>query len=85
MQDGVMENYTAAMLEPYLIPSKSRGIPMVDPEKLKTAVTQLDASGFQVHFHAIGDAAIRSRWMQLRLRARRMATSGIATTSRTSS
>ena len=59
MQDGVMENYTAAMLEPYLIPSKSRGIPMVDPEKLKTAVTQLDAAGFQVHFHAIGDAAIR--------------------------
>ena len=32
---------------------------MVDPEKLKTAVTQLDADGFQVHFHAIGDAAIR--------------------------
>ena len=59
MQDGVMENYTAAMLEPYLIPSKSRGIPMVDPDKLKTAVTQLDAAGFQVHFHAIGDAAIR--------------------------
>jgi predicted amidohydrolase YtcJ len=59
MQDGVMENYTAAMLEPYLIPSKSRGIPMVEPEKLKTAVTQLDADGFQVHFHAIGDAAIR--------------------------
>jgi hypothetical protein len=59
MQDGVMENYTAAMLEPYLIPSKSRGIPMVDPEKLETAVTQLDAAGFQVHFHAIGDAAIR--------------------------
>jgi predicted amidohydrolase YtcJ len=59
MQDGVMENYTAAMLEPYLIPSRSRGIPMVEPEKLKAAVTQLDAEGFQVHFHAIGDAAIR--------------------------
>ncbi len=59
MQDGVMENYTAAMLEPYLIPSQSKGIPMVEPEKLKAAVTQLDADGFQVHFHAIGDAAIR--------------------------
>jgi hypothetical protein len=59
MQDGVMENYTAAMLEPYLIPSKSKGIPMVEPEKLKAAVTQLDADGFQVHFHAIGDGAIR--------------------------
>ncbi len=59
MQDGVMENYTAAMLEPYLIPGQSKGIPMVEPEKLKEAVTKLDAEGFQVHFHAIGDAAIR--------------------------
>jgi predicted amidohydrolase YtcJ len=61
MQDGVMENYTAAMLEPYILPGKKdvRGIPMVEPEKLKEAVTRLDAEGFQVHFHAIGDAAIR--------------------------
>jgi len=59
MEDGVMENYTAAMLEPYLIPSGSRGIPMVNPELLKRAVTELDAEGFQVHFHSIGDAAIR--------------------------
>ena len=59
MEDGVMENYTAAMLEPYLIPSGSRGIPMVEPELLKQAVTALDAEGFQVHFHTIGDAAVR--------------------------
>jgi len=59
MQDGVMENYTAAMLEPYQVPGDVRGIPMVDPEKLKQIVTRLDAEGFQVHFHAIGDAAIR--------------------------
>jgi predicted amidohydrolase YtcJ len=32
---------------------------MVDPERLKEAVTRLDAEGFQVHFHAIGDGAIR--------------------------
>ena len=59
MQDGVMENYTAAMLEPYIGKGDTRGIPMVQPEALKTAVTALDAEGFQVHFHAIGDAAIR--------------------------
>ena len=59
MQDGVMENYTAAMLEPYLVPSGTRGIPMIEPEMLKTVVSQLDAAGFQVHFHAIGDAAVR--------------------------
>ena len=59
MQDGVLENYTAVMLEPYLVPSHTRGIPMVDPDSLKDIVTQLDADGFQVHFHAIGDGAIR--------------------------
>lgn len=59
MLDGVMENYTAAMLEPYLVPDGTRGIPMIDPESLKDIVTALDAEDFQVHFHAIGDAAIR--------------------------
>lgn len=59
MQDGVMENYTAAMLEPYLGQGGKKGIPMVEPETLNSAVTALDAEGFQVHFHAIGDAAIR--------------------------
>jgi hypothetical protein len=59
MQDGVMENYTAVLLEPYLVPSQTRGIPMVEPELLKQIVARLDAEGFQVHFHAIGDGAIR--------------------------
>ncbi|HNP64603.1 MAG TPA: amidohydrolase, partial [Woeseiaceae bacterium] len=59
MQDGVMENYTAAMLEPYHVPSGTKGIPMIEPELLKTVVSKLDAEGFQVHFHAIGDAAVR--------------------------
>lgn len=59
MQDGVMENYTAAMLEPYIGQGDNKGIPMVEPEALKSAVTALDAADFQVHFHAIGDAAIR--------------------------
>jgi predicted amidohydrolase YtcJ len=61
MQDGVIENYTAVVLEPYKLPGKDKvyGIPMVEPELLKKAVTRLDADGFQVHFHAIGDGAIR--------------------------
>lgn len=59
MQDGVMENFTAAMLEPYEGQDGAKGIPMVEPERLKQAVTALDAEDFQVHFHAIGDAAIR--------------------------
>jgi predicted amidohydrolase YtcJ len=58
-QDGVMENYTAAMLEPYLLEGDVRGVPLHGSEYLKEIVTALDARGFQVHFHAIGDAAIR--------------------------
>lgn len=58
MQDGVMENFTAVMLEPY-VGKDTRGIPMVPPDALNVAVTELDAEGFQVHFHAIGDGAIR--------------------------
>jgi predicted amidohydrolase YtcJ len=60
MQDGVLENYTGVLLQPYLKkPGNVRGIPMVEPELLKEAVTRLDADGFQVHFHAIGDGAVR--------------------------
>jgi predicted amidohydrolase YtcJ len=58
-QDGVMENYTAALLEPYVGRGDTRGFSMVEPEALKSAVAKLDALGFQVHFHAIGDAAVR--------------------------
>lgn len=58
LQDGVMENYTAAMSEPYLVEGNPSGIPMLEPEFLKQALTALDSEGFQVHFHAIGDAAV---------------------------
>jgi predicted amidohydrolase YtcJ len=61
MQDGVLENYTGVVLEPYRLKGQAdvRGIPMVEPELLNQAVTKLDAEGFQVHFHAIGDGAVR--------------------------
>jgi predicted amidohydrolase YtcJ len=63
MQDGVAENFTASMLEPYHDghghPTDNSGISFVDPAILNEAVPQLDALGFQVHFHAIGDRAVR--------------------------
>ncbi len=61
MQDGVLENYTGVVLEPYRLKGRNdvHGIPMVEPELLKKVVTQLDTDGFQVHFHAIGDGAVR--------------------------
>ena len=57
--DGVMENYTAAMIDPYLVEGESRGMLMMDEDALQQAVTALDAEGFQVHVHAIGDRAVR--------------------------
>jgi predicted amidohydrolase YtcJ len=63
MLDGVAENHTAALLDPYYdgcgCPTDNSGLTFVDPEKLKTYVTALDAAGFQVHFHALGDRAVR--------------------------
>ncbi|MEU8577669.1 amidohydrolase [Streptomyces asoensis] len=63
MQDGIAENHTAAMLDPYLTgcgcPSDNSGISFVEPGALNAHVTALDALGFQVHFHALGDRAVR--------------------------
>jgi predicted amidohydrolase YtcJ len=61
--DGVFENRTASMLEPYLDgdgrPTTNRGIGMLVPEELARVVTALDGEGFDVHVHAIGDRAVR--------------------------
>lgn len=58
MQDGVCENFTAAMLTDYL-GEHGRGRSRVDPADLARLVTELDARGLQVHFHAVGDRAVR--------------------------
>ncbi|MEP6469438.1 MAG: amidohydrolase [Chloroflexota bacterium] len=61
--DGIIENRTAVMVEPYLDsdgrPSDNHGIPMIEAEMLHRAVVELDRLGFQCHFHAIGDGAVR--------------------------
>ncbi|HSJ21186.1 MAG TPA: amidohydrolase, partial [Nocardioidaceae bacterium] len=63
MQDGIAENYTAGMSAPYLdgcgCATDNQGLSFVDPALLREAVVRLDAEGFQVHFHAIGDRAVR--------------------------
>ncbi|MBW2692999.1 MAG: amidohydrolase [Deltaproteobacteria bacterium] len=58
-QDGVIEAKTAAVLKPYVGTENDTGMALVEPELLKRIVTQIDKEGFQLHFHAIGDAAIR--------------------------
>jgi predicted amidohydrolase YtcJ len=61
--DGVFENRTAAMLEPYLDadgrPTGNLGIAMLAADELARVVTALDAEAFDVHVHAIGDRAVR--------------------------
>ena len=56
--DGVAESRTAYLLDPYE-GSSDRGTPNFTPERLTALATQLDRDGFQLHFHAIGDAAVR--------------------------
>ncbi len=64
MLDGVAENHTAAMLEPYLdghgCATEVSGLDFIDPDELPRFVAALDREGFQVHFHALGDRAVRN-------------------------
>ncbi|MEU9209838.1 amidohydrolase [Streptomyces sp. NPDC048415] len=63
MLDGVAENGTASLLDPYLdkcgCATANRGTTFIDPARLPGYVTELDALGFQCHFHALGDRAVR--------------------------
>ena len=64
MTDGVLENYTGALLEPYCDGcgghTDNHGLSYVEHDLLGAAVTELDKLGFQVHMHAIGDRAVRN-------------------------
>jgi predicted amidohydrolase YtcJ len=61
--DGVVEGHTAYLDEPYAdaLEYKGdagyRGEPIWRPLDLKKAFARLDRAGFQIHTHAIGDAA----------------------------
>ncbi|MET9604304.1 amidohydrolase [Streptomyces sp. NPDC006512] len=63
MQDGIAENFTAGMLDPYLdgcgCATANSGLSFIEPRLLTEAVRLLDRSGFQLHFHALGDRAVR--------------------------
>ena len=71
MVDGVPENCTAAMLDPYLRPcscggpaheqgEEERGLLYLSPEVLDTVSAELAAAGFDLHLHVIGDRAVRT-------------------------
>src|SRR5262249_2177781 len=56
-------NYTAAMIQPYRDlhghATQNSGMSFVEPDAMARHVTELDRLGFQVHFHALGDRAVR--------------------------
>lgn len=57
--DGILESYTAKLLQPYTDKPESDGLLMVPFEEMLQAVPALDAEGFQIHIHAIGDGTVR--------------------------
>ena len=65
MLDGVVENGTGALLEPYLdrmgSATDNRGIAFIDPHVLADEIAPaVDRAGFDLHMHAIGDRAVRA-------------------------
>ncbi|MFE3104062.1 amidohydrolase [Nocardia tengchongensis] len=58
--DGIIENETAALLEPYCTHRHTHGMQIWQPAAIADAAVAVDAAGFQLHIHAIGDAAVRS-------------------------
>ena len=60
--DGEISEHTAAMLAPYADAPDSRGL-VYDQYQIGAVddiVKRLDAEGFLIHFHAMGDAAVRT-------------------------
>ena len=63
MLDGTCANFTALLTQPYHDghghATENHGMRLVPFEQLESAAKELDAAGFQMHFHALGDQAVR--------------------------
>jgi predicted amidohydrolase YtcJ len=57
--DGVIESNTAAMLAPYTNDPGTQGAARYEPQRLEAMVDRMDAAGFQIYIHAIGDGGVR--------------------------
>ncbi|CAN5125531.1 amidohydrolase [soil metagenome] len=57
--DGVIENETGALLQPYCSGLHSHGMSVWQGDSLAQAARRVDELGLQIHIHAIGDAAAR--------------------------
>ncbi len=59
MVDGVVESYTAAMLEPYTNKPDTSGTSPYTQTELNNVVRMADKAGLQIYVHAIGDRGVR--------------------------
>lgn len=59
LTDGALSVGTAALIEPYLDEPDSHGIKIWSNAELLEALIEFDVLHFQVHIHAIGDAAVQ--------------------------
>jgi predicted amidohydrolase YtcJ len=57
--DGVLDSYTALVLEPYPGKPGSHGDAVFEADHFNQACIRADAMGLQISVHAIGDAAVR--------------------------
>ena len=58
--DGVLENRTGAMIEPYSDALGGNAPLMFEAGHIKELFTAFDAARFQIHVHVIGDLAVRA-------------------------
>ena len=59
LADGALSAGTAALMEPYFDNPQSSGIKIWSDGELLAAIATFDELGYQVHIHAIGDAAVK--------------------------
>lgn len=59
LADGALSAGTAALMQPYSDAPDSSGIKIWSDDELLAAVAAFDSLKFQVHIHAIGDAAVK--------------------------
>ncbi|MBI3676772.1 MAG: amidohydrolase [Proteobacteria bacterium] len=58
--DVEISDHSAAMLEPYADMPNARGELLIQTDALNAIVRRLDAEGFSIHMHAMGDRAVRA-------------------------
>jgi predicted amidohydrolase YtcJ len=58
--DGVLDSWTAVMVEPYADKPGDRGEGLFTPEQFRKIAIDADRRGLQIAVHAIGDGAVRA-------------------------